>query len=270
MTYTNEQLKTFLGVTFYMSLFPIKFVRRYWSPRSRIGIVADKIALADFLDIKKHLHFVDNTKLGTGKLRKVQPIIDRFNVVSRSIEPEEYCSIDENTLPYKGKRSTLRQYNPKKPKKWGCKVYLLCIGKFGIILNSDVYCGKNSPYAEDKYPSLSKSSRVVAFMSEPLQKNVNHKIAFDNWFCTLQLMKHLQDQGIQAVATFQPNRFPNTNFQSDNELKKQGRGSSEEKQMMNGDDPIVAVKWFDNRSVHLVSTFCGVTPSTKFFDGMVC
>ena len=93
-----------------MSLFPIKFVRRYWSPRSRIGIVADKIALADFLDIKKHLHFVDNTKLGTGKLRKVQPIIDRFNVVSRSIEPEEYCSIDENTLPYKGKRSTLRQY----------------------------------------------------------------------------------------------------------------------------------------------------------------
>ena len=109
-------------------------------------------------------------------------------------------------------------------------------------------------------PSISKKNRPAKSCFQAFD-TLNVEVFWD----TLKLMKYLQDQGIQAVATFQPNRFPNTNFSLDNELKKQGRGSSEEKQILNGEKSIVAVKWFDNRAVHIASTFCGVQPSKKIF-----
>jgi hypothetical protein len=38
----------------------------------------------------------------------------------------------------------MRQYNKDKPKKWGFKVFALCASKTGLILNFDLYTGKES------------------------------------------------------------------------------------------------------------------------------
>nr|XP_047141099.1 uncharacterized protein LOC124816109 [Hydra vulgaris] len=52
------------------------------------------------------------------------------------IEPEVEQSIDEQVIPAKTKRSGIRQYNPKKPTKWGFKNYVRS-GASGFMLFSD-------------------------------------------------------------------------------------------------------------------------------------
>ena len=182
----------FWGTTFYMSLFGMTNTRRYWSVK-RIGLIADNITQKRWEEIKSNLHFVDNTSLTpeSGRLAKILPIITKFNETARSIDPDQHCSVDENTIPYKGKKSKLRQYNPKKPNKWGCKLFMLCSGKFGIIRTVELYTGKDVKGKETGASQLLKSSQVVARLFETLPSDCNFKVAFDNWFSSVGLMKVL-------------------------------------------------------------------------------
>lgn len=47
--------------------------------------------------------------------------------------PAEKLSVDEQIVPFKG-RSSMRTYNPKKPKKWGYKIFVLS-GIDGLVYN---------------------------------------------------------------------------------------------------------------------------------------
>lgn len=48
-------------------------------------------------------------------------------------------AVDEQIIPTKA-RSSLKQYNPKKPHKWGYKVFVLS-GVSGFSYNFDFYSG---------------------------------------------------------------------------------------------------------------------------------
>ena len=50
-------------------------------------------------------------------------------------------SIDEAMIRYKG-RLFFRQYMPKKPIKWGIKVWMVADAKKGYVSNFDIYLGK--------------------------------------------------------------------------------------------------------------------------------
>ena len=100
---TPEDFRIFMGTVFYMSLFGMNNCRRYWSAHSRISLVADQIPINQWEKIKSNLHFVDNSEGNTGdRLFKVKPVIEKFNSVAMTIDKEEFCSVDENTIPYKG------------------------------------------------------------------------------------------------------------------------------------------------------------------------
>ena len=58
-----------------------------------------------------------------------------------------------------------------------------------------------------------------------------------------------------------PNRLPGCSFISDKEMKRQARGTVEEKVTGVEDVEIIALKWYDNNSVHLVSSFAGAYPT---------
>jgi len=53
-------------------------------------------------------------------------------------------SIDEAMVKFKG-RVFFRQYMPKKPTKWGIKVWMLAESKTGYMSNLDVYLGNAPP-----------------------------------------------------------------------------------------------------------------------------
>ena len=59
----DVDIYTFLGATFYMSLFGMTNSRRYWSEKSRIALIADVVSQKHFEFIKSSIHFVDNSAI---------------------------------------------------------------------------------------------------------------------------------------------------------------------------------------------------------------
>ena len=86
----------------------------------------------------------------------------------------------------------------------------------------------------------------------------NHKLLFDNWFSTLELMLYLKNKEIFAVGTIRLNRLSGCSVSSNKDLQKAGRGSSDYRTDKNSG--IIVVKWVDNNVVQLISNFVGIEP----------
>ena len=118
----------------------------YWSPKTRSPIIANVMGLTRFENLKRFFHVNDNSEMPDrgsidfNRLYKVRPLLDSVLSCCQKVPQEENQSIDEQIIPTKG-RSSLRQYLPNKPQKWGIKVWARC-GVSGIIYDFDVYVGK--------------------------------------------------------------------------------------------------------------------------------
>ena len=79
-----------------------------------------------FDSLKRFLHFNDNDNTlppndeKRGRLFKIRPIFEKLRQNCITQTPEEYYSVDEQIIPFKG-RSILRRYMPKN--KWGFKFF---------------------------------------------------------------------------------------------------------------------------------------------------
>ena len=133
----------------------------------------------------------------------------------------EKLSVDESIIPFKGK-STLKQYNPKKPVRWGYKSFLLC-DNHGLVYNIDFYTGAIQPVND--MPDIGASGNVVLNLASIIPPHKNFKLHFDNWFTSLKLEIALDKLGIQSIGTVRANRLPECPLKSEAELKKRGRGS---------------------------------------------
>ena len=159
--------------------------------------------------------------------------------------PEECHFVDEQIIPSKTKFSGIRQYNPKKPVKWGFK-NLVRAGASGIMYDFYIYAGKNETVEEDvDFTDLQKSAQVVARLCQHLPHHTGHKLFFDNWFTTLDLLIYLKNKGILACGTVQG-------------YEKAGRGATDFKSDVNSG--VIVVKWMDNNAVHIASNYVGVEP----------
>ena len=144
----------------------------------------------------------------------------------------------------------MRQYNPKKPHKWGFK-NLMRAGQSGMIYDFFIYGGKND---NGRNPLTAKD--IVLKFSKDIPKNEGFQLYFDNWFSTMELMHALKSFGIFSTATFRANRLNGCPLSNKKELKEQGRGSFDYR--TDGNTGLHVVKWFDNKCVHLALTFSGV------------
>ena len=79
----------------------------------------------------------------------------------------------------------------------------------------------------------------------------NHKLFFDNFFTTYNVLEVLAEKKIHAAGTARVCRFAKSPLQTDKEMSKKGRGSHDE--VRSRDGKVVLVKWFDNRSIVLAS-----------------
>ena len=175
---------------------------------------------------------------------------------------DEMLCVDEQIVPTKTRRTTLRQYNPKKPKKWGFKIFMLC-GQSGIVHNIEFNFGKD--HNREEPSTLSASCAVVARLASIVPDHGNFKLFYDNWFSSLELLEELSKRSIFTLSTIRFQRIPSLSFPSDTEMRKTlGRGGHIEKQADFGESAVIsAVKWFDNKGVHLMSNFVGAEPTTK-------
>lgn len=85
-------------------------------------------------------------------------------------------------------------------------------------------------------------------ITEPLQ-NKHHSVNIDNYFVSVFLMEDLKDFGINACGTINVGRKHLPKFK---ETKEMTRGEYE---WYISDKGVSAVKWIDNKAVHMVSNF---------------
>ena len=83
-------------------------------------------------------------------------------------------------------RSGIRQYLPKKPHKWGLKIWARC-GISGFCYDCDVYVGKRENYNEEDENIFGRIGAVVLTVIASLERNVNHKVYMDNLFTLVKV-----------------------------------------------------------------------------------
>lgn len=211
------EIEQYLGILVKMGLVHMPRYKCYWSSELRFPAVADVMSRNRFSDLTRYIHFNDNNKMMTNRddpqydrYFKVRPLLSMLRESCLNIEPEEKMSIDEQMIPFKG-RNSLRQYLPKKPKKWGFKVMARC-GVSGITYDFCLYDGKG--------PSVQQScgyqsGDFVMKLCETLPKGHNFKVYFDNWFTFLELQLKLRSLGIWSVGTVRSNRLRGCTLKSD-------------------------------------------------------
>ena len=164
--------------------------------------------------IKRMLQVSDNASRPADRqdrLYKIRPLVEAVQEKVQGIIPAEKLSIDEQVVPFKGK-SVLRMYNPKKPKKWGYKIFVLS-GVDGLIQNLEIYIGKIEPCPGQ--PDIKASGNIVLRLLSSIPRNVWHKIYCDNWFTSVALQTTLSKQGIACLGTVRSNCLSGCTFPRD-------------------------------------------------------
>lgn len=204
---TKPELKVFLGINLLMSYIKYPRLRMYWSsnPGLRQNGIANAMTVNRFEDIMRHLHFTElNEDAEDDRFFKIRPVLDVLHTTFLSaMEPEEFQSVDEQIIPFKGKHTT-KQYIPKKPKPWGFKVWVRAGASTSYMYQFELYQGATG--GRGRVGELGMAAEVVLRLCENI-KGKNHKVFFDNFFCSIPLLEKLKSQGIEATGTCRANRL---------------------------------------------------------------
>lgn len=258
---TEMDLRRYLGINILSGIVKMPSYRMYWAHATRFPPIADAMARNSFEKLKSNLHLNDNSLMkprdheGYDKLFKIRLFLEKIRKNFQKICSAEHNSIDEVLIPCKA-RQTIVQYIKSKPHKWGVKMFARC-SSAGFMNDFEVYTGKATP-APSTPSALGVSGDVVLRLCQDLPNHQNYKVYTDNWFSSYKLAVALKEKGILIVGAVRHNRLPGCRFEDDKVLKKKGRGAFDFKTEVQQN--IFGVKWFDNKSVHMVSSYVGIDP----------
>ena len=180
---TVRELEAYFGFNILMGIVKLPAIDDYWKkdPLLHYEPVSSKISRNRYREIRRYIHFVDNTTLppsgstGSDRLGKIRPLLTHVtNKCQQLYNPNKDVAVDEAMIKFQG-RSTLKQYVPKKPIKRGIKVWVLGDSENGYFHNLQVYTGK------EKSPEKGLGARVVKDLTKPLRGKFHH-VYFDNFF----------------------------------------------------------------------------------------
>ena len=204
-------------------------LKLYWSFSLGITKINKIFSRRRFEKIKRYVHFNNNANIlllghrNFDKLFKVRPLVDHLRKKFNSIPMVQTLCVDEQMIPFKG-NSTLKQYIPSKPHKYGYKVFVLCSNK-GLIHDFELYTGKINLPADE--PDLGASSNIVVRLAKVVSTQKIHLLFFDNWFTSLPLLCHLAKSKIFCLGTMRSNRLRDCDLLSNKQLKQKGRAHQE-------------------------------------------
>ena len=196
---TVASLLVFFGILILMAAQKIRCWRLAWmeSEGFNVPFIQDAMQKNRFDQIRRYLHFVDNTKLFPkghprwNPLQKTLPLIKKLlKVFRRGYVMGQYMSIDESMIKYKGKQIKFVQCMPAKPIKHGIKLFALCCAETGYVYGFWVYCGKEN----DDCSPAEIVSRLMAQDSAFLTNSSGRVLYTDNWYTSEETMEHVYGQ----------------------------------------------------------------------------
>ncbi|GBN16856.1 PiggyBac transposable element-derived protein 3 [Araneus ventricosus] len=122
-----DEFKQLLCVIFYSGYHILPREKMYWENATNTGttLVSQAMSRKRYFDIKKYLHFNDNTAIDSDPYYKVHPIYILLNEALQQFGVfAEHLSIDERMLRYFG-RHGCKMYMKGKPVKFGYKLRIL-------------------------------------------------------------------------------------------------------------------------------------------------
>ncbi|CAG4979435.1 unnamed protein product [Parnassius apollo] len=262
---TSQEIREFVGITYFMSIVHLPNVRMYWSEKYGYAHIRETMPLKRFEFLRQVLHFNDNSIMlpygqpNSDRLYKIRPIIQKLNRNFGKVPLEQHLSVDEQMCSTKT-RSALKQYLPEKPHKWGFKLFAICdVSGYGYKF--EVYSGQENICADGE-PQLGALSNVVVRLAREIPVNQNYRLFFDNYYTSLPLMEFLSHRGILALGTVRRNCIPKCKLPDEKQLKKAPRGTSVEQVASYNGINISVVAWRDNKIVNLVSNFAVKNPTS--------
>jgi hypothetical protein len=127
------ELRAFFGVVLLMGLKISPTIRDFWKEEAfwRCGVIPRVLSRDRFESLLRCIHCVDNNSgcrdkedAQYDKIYKIRWVLEHFVTVSKSLyNPEKFLTCDEIMIPYRGKKSPIRQYIPAKPTRYGFKVF---------------------------------------------------------------------------------------------------------------------------------------------------
>ncbi|KAM4550617.1 piggyBac transposable element-derived protein 2-like isoform 1-T1 [Fundulus diaphanus] len=255
----RNELEQFIGTLVYMSVVHLPKSRMYWSSECRVEQVADVMTRERWKKIKEFIHFNDNRNMSANSqdvLFKIRPVIDALLQKFNGLPQNQMLSVAQQMVPFKA-TSGLTHYVPKRLRKWGYKIFVLCDAK-GLVHSFDIFTGKMDPVPGE--PDLGPSGNIVLKLAKVVHGSVGHILFFDSWFSSLDLFAALANKGIPSLGTVEQSGLQGCSFSTDPEMKKKGIGAFEEKRAAIDSLEIRAVKWFDYRGMIVASTFASAQP----------
>jgi hypothetical protein len=146
-------LKAFFIISIFMGLKKQPNMKTYWQRKGYFihSPVISQIFTRDrHQQITKCLHVsnsvtyvTDRKEPGYEKMGQVHWLVDIIReAYMRDWMLGKYITMDEMMINYKDNYCLARQYMPKKPQKWGIKVWCLAYSISKYVYNFDIYCGK--------------------------------------------------------------------------------------------------------------------------------
>lgn len=205
------EVKSLLGILYLIGV--IKSGRRnvidLWNNSYGTGCDAVYLTMSEhrFRFLMRSLRF-DNIhdrgqRRSLDKLAPIRLLFDKF--VSNSVnsfKPTDYLTIDEQLVAFRG-RCPFRQYMPKKPAKFGIKVYALVSASNFYATKLEVYVGKqpNGPHQISN-----RTEDLVDRLVEPIVGS-HRNITADNFFSSVPMaLRLLEEKSITYVGTLRKNK----------------------------------------------------------------
>jgi hypothetical protein len=178
------------------------------------------------------------------KLAKVRPLITLCERnFGHLFGPSKNLSVDEAMIHYDGHLSW-KQYLPKKPIKWGIKLWCLCDSRTGYCVAFIVYTGA----AGNGDVTLDLGYKVVMkLMTKYLLRH--HHVYADNYFTSVHLAEDLLQADTYMCGTTRSTRkeFPKTLALA---YVPQGQSVKWTRE----DSSVMVCKWHDKRDICMIAT----------------
>ncbi|KFM60418.1 PiggyBac transposable element-derived protein 4, partial [Stegodyphus mimosarum] len=203
---TDEiEIKAFLGLLYLCGTHKSSHTNLkdlYATNGTGIDIFPKTMSRIRFLFLMRCLRFDNiNDRQSRRGIDKLAPIRDFFETFVKNCKNAytfgEFVTIHEKLEPFRG-RCGFRQYMPKKPSKYGIKIFALVDSRVFYTWNMEIYAGK---HPDEPFKIDCSSKAIVMRLMTPLF-NSGRNLTTDNWYTGYELAQELLKNKITMSLDF--------------------------------------------------------------------